>query len=258
MFYKVSCTYLGVLIVLILLVGCENERHEQTQKYNNRDLLTHLKNEGELKSMNEIEVDGVLENDSLIVKFNSVSPDQYFKAFEEHTKPINYFTREIRLNEIFQQGVSRNRDSLLIVKTTDKDITYKDNSGSRTKFFYEGQLSDYHVVKSFEFEDAYTYFLNRWTGNVDYKMRSILVEYELEENLILYSDGMVFGPDHQTELSLFKLNEFSLDTLLTDQNLWMASRAFFTDQNEIYYVHTAYGDGDGFKSTYAKMEIIRK
>jgi|GEM_PF-999251 len=258
MLNKVSGIFLTVLFLLVLITGCEKEQFNQVQTYDNYNLLAHLKENNELKLENEVEVNGVIENDLLIVRYRSVDPDQYFKAFEEHATPINYFTRQSRINEDFQKGVTRKEDSLLVVKTSDKDITFKDNGGSRTKFFYEGQLSDYHIVKSFEFEDAYTYFVNKWTGNVDYKMRSTLVEYESEENLVLYSDGMAFGFDHQTELSILKLNEFSMDTLLTDQNLWMASKAFFINENEIYYIHTAYGDGDGFKSTYAKMEIIRK
>jgi hypothetical protein len=244
-------------IAFSLLGGCAKKNMEEKQLISNEELLDFLLSNNLLKVSNEIDIDGQLESERLLVNYFSVSPEEYFEAFKNNSKSINFFNRDIRKNELLKHGSERQNDSLLIIRTYYKDIIFKDYK-NRSKFFYEGKVNQLHIVKSYEFEDSFTYFIDAKTGDIVNKLIGPLVQFDPDENLILYSDGAVFDYSQLTEVSLFEATLFGLETLLTDHNQWVVSRAFFTNENEIYYVHSAYGDGYGFRSTFAKMVIQRK
>lgn len=245
-----------LLLVFLLLNGCMKKSVPQQLLIDNEKVLNILVSNALLDTSNEVEVEGKLENDRLLVNYFTVSPEEYFDAFRSNPKPMDFFTRDYRINEQLMSGAERKEDSLLTIKTYYKDLIFKDYK-DRSKFFYEDQVDELHVIKGYQFEDSFTYFIDVSTGDIVSKLWGTLTENYPGDNLFLYSDGIIFGFDQLTEVSFYEPHFFGLDTLLTDQNLWLAKNAFFTSQDEIYYVHTAYGDGS-FKSTYAKMEIIRK
>jgi len=244
------------VLAISLLSGCTQNKNEEVQLIDNEELLSILITNDILDVSNEIEVDGKLESERLLVNYFTVSPEEYFEAFKNSSESIDFFNRDFRINEKLKPGAERKNDSLLIIKTYYKDLIFKDYK-ERSKFFYEGKVDQLHIVKGYQFEDSFTYFIDASTGDIVSKLWGTLTENYSKEDLFLYSDGIVFDFDQLTEVSFFEPHLFGLDTLLVDQTQWIAKNAFFTGENEIYYVHTAYGDGS-FKSTYAKMEIIRK
>lgn len=253
---KIFVRLILISMQIILLIGCSsNAKRELSCSERNAQLLIYLKAENELLKKNEINIDGQLEGDSISVKYKSIEPGEYYKAFEENAECINYFSHGTRINEVLREGATRKNDSLLTIEGYDKNITFKDNKKSRTKFLYENEANDFHIVKSYEFEDAYTYFVNKWTGEIDYKLWGTLVEVYPKEDLLFYTNGTVFGYDQKTEVSFFRVNTNGIDTLLNAQTKWFASHTFITSPYEIYYVHRAYDESSGMKSSYAKMEV---
>lgn len=254
--FKMVKLIIALTIAFSLLNGCIQKDMQQQPLISNGELLNILTSDNLLEISNEIEVEGKLQSDKLLINYFTVSPEEYFEAFRNSSEAIDFFTRDFRINEQLMSGVERKNDSLLIIKTYYKDLIFKDYK-DRSKFFYEGKVDQLHIVKGYQFEDSFTYFIDASTGDIVSKLWGTLTENHSKEDLFLYSDGIVFDFDQLTEVSFFEPHLFGLDTLLIDQTQWIAKNTFFTDENEIYYIHTAYGDGS-FKSTYAKMEIIRK
>lgn len=245
---------LALVFAIPLLNGCTLKNEQPL--ISNEELLNVLISNDLLDNSNEIEIKGKLESDRLLVNYFTVSPEEYFEAFRNSSEFIDFFVREYRINEQLMSGAERKNDSLLIIKTYYKDLIFKDYE-NRSKFFYEGRVDQLHIVKGYQFEDSFTYFIDASTGDIVSKLWGTLTENYSKKDLFLYSDGIVFDFDQLTEVSFFEPHLFGLDTLLIDQTQWIAKNAFFKGENEIYYVHTAYGDGS-FKSSYAKMEIVRK
>lgn len=244
------------VICYLLFTSCIQKNFQTQKLIGNEEVLNILISKGYFEFQNEIQVDGRLENERLIISYFSVTQEEYFEAFKNNQNHIDFFGREFRVNEQLKSGSERKDDTLLVINTDLKDLIFKDYK-EKSIYFYEDKVENLHVVKGYQFEDAYSYFIDSSTGEIVDRLWGTQIKNFPGDNLFLYSDGIIFDYDQLTEVAFLESNYSGIDTLLTVDNQWIAKNAFFSKQNEVFYIHTDYSNGI-FKSSYAKMEIRKK
>ncbi|MFY0683918.1 MAG: hypothetical protein JXR20_05145 [Balneola sp.] len=248
----------ALLIFLISLsiffTSCDGKKNRIRQE--NKELICHLKSGSyTLVEENEIEVNGSFENDSLLVEYFSVSPEEYYEAFESVGYLQKHFTRKEKINEDLSQKAYRKNDSLILVG---KSKNYILTENVRDEYFYEGIIGNLHIIRAMEFEDLNTYFISTTNGKVIHTKIGSSVATIPEKGLVLYSDNFLNHLRDSTETSLYQVENESLHNLVTIHSSWFASFAFFKNRDELYYLHSFYENNASMKSSYAKMEIRKK
>lgn len=249
------------VVFLILLISislfftsCDGEKNRF--RLENKELIDHLKSGTYiLVEENEIEVNGSFGNDSLLVEYFSVSPQEYYQAFESVGYLQKYFSRKEKINEGFGQNAYRKNDSLILVGNS-KNYILTENV--RDKYFYEGRIGNLHIIRALEFEDVNTYFISSKSGKVVYTKRGASVATYLDEEIVFYSDNFLNELRDSTETSLYQIENDSLINLVTIKSKWSANFAFFKHPDELYYLHSLYENNSSRKSSYAKMKIKKK
>jgi hypothetical protein len=249
-----------IICFLALVSACQMEKVDSDISLRNVELFEYIRDSTSIFiKTNELDVSGYFEGDTLRVKYFSVSPDEYFTAFKESEDYISLFLRESRFNERLGEGVYRKNDSDLIIDIDGKSFIFNDNKSERSWFYYEGKFGEFHLIRSIQYEDILTYYLNSKTGNIEKLLALGNMATNISERLVFYSEfpTPIYSKDN-TEITIFQVNSDRRDTLLFVQSDWFSMFPFFKNPHELYYIHNIYDDQDGLQSSYAKMEISWK
>ena len=243
------------LIFILVLFSCT--KFDKDIIASNQQLLNHLKNGNYiLPDENELNVSGEIQGDSISIKYYSVQPEEYFKAFVNSHRKRKHFTREVKFNEGLGENAIRKNDSLILKGERGKRYVLKDSV--RDFYFYEDKLSIYHVVKTIQFEDSRTMFINQKNGKEEFSFFGLSTKTSTEDSLIFYSDNFLHQMRELTPIGFFRMEKGTLDTLFFEDTSWFVNFAFFQNSDEMYYCHSIYEDGINLKSSFAKMEITQK
>jgi hypothetical protein len=248
----------ALLILLISLslffTSCDGEKNRI--RHENKELIDHLKSGNYiLVEENEIDVNGSFGNDSLLVEYFSVSPEEYYEAFESVGYLQKHFSRKEKINEGFGQNAYRKNDSLVLVGNS-KNYILTENV--RDEYFYEGRIGNLHIIQAMEFEDINTYFISSKNGKVVYTKWGASVAIYPDEEIVFYSDNFLNRLRDSTETSFYQIENDNLKKLVTIKSKWFAGFAFFKHPDELYYLHSFYENNSSMKSSYAKMKIQEK
>jgi len=149
---------------------------------------------------------------------------------------------QTRLNEKLWEGAERLNDSVLILRylKAESDTVKDIDIGRRTWAFYHGNTENHHFITLIYFETCSTKVINYNSGLVDYSFYCGGSALNHDGTLFFHYDQRYpfFEPVRFSlyELSTGKLEEvFKLTSNVSDG--WHPSVAFFTSNNEIYYVH---------------------
>ena len=202
-------------------------------------------------------VEGTLEGEGGVISYSSISKDEFYRRLEQYQKEVRFFSPEDRINEAKSIHVKR-VDSLLSIATNDDSLFFRDNRPERLKFFYGGQVGDYHLVKKIHFEDSETLLYDRNTGRERLSLYGIGVSACLEDGTLLYTNAMYPQIMDEIRFMLMSINGCEIDTLVNADVDWYPGVAFFGDCKTVFYMHNEDDSLGVSKSSYAKMEILLK
>lgn len=249
-------TYIKGFILIFICISVQ--LHAQPVTYmSNSELLTKLKEINWLEEENEFEIDGELENGNILIKYHSVSADEYFDSFKAQKKRYSFFNKKYQINEPLGDGAFRVDQQTLVVPTGQRETTFINSADNVDIFFYGGQVANYKVVYSYEFEDIHTYFLDETRLRGDFILWGLGAQFNSDNNLITYSNHLPFFYGSESEFSIFKAKHGGVDTLLTTITDWIASNMFFANDSTMYYSHSIKKQ-NRVASTYAKMTLFCK
>jgi len=237
-----------VLVIIFIFSACKlNEIYPNNESY---------EPEISVLDTNEVDVLGRLESDRITISYSSISKNEYDSVLNKNYDSYSFFKKEYRVNEqINHLNVDRHQDSLLIIKTPTKNITFKDTQKSR--FFYDTQTEYYHVVKGVKFEEAFTLFINKYSGDIDLKVEGLNIESYANNSMFFYAETQDFGVDYLSDILIFEMREGLIDTLLFRKDRWGATNIFFENANTMYYEHIDF-DKSNIRRSLAKMIINGK
>jgi hypothetical protein len=253
--------YLIPFCLLVILSLCTKEQTDNDILHLNKELLAYLRDSTNvLIEANELEVNGYIDGDSMQVRYFSVSPDEYYMAFEESDDYIRMFMRSSRRNEILGDQVHRYNEDKLTIEANGNYYIFEDNETEHRGYYYVGKLGDsIHIIMSYRFEDMLTYYLNSRTGELREVLSYGSLTTHQNDRLIFYSEFPIpiYSKDY-TEITLSQINSERIDTLISEKTDWFAENAFFKKPDKIYYIHSVIDSNLVLQSSYAKMEIYWK
>jgi hypothetical protein len=209
-------------------------------------------NEAEWFSQSGLVIDSLISNDQVILKYNSVTEREFYKALLNTNYPVSYFTRDHSIGEKLRGQSTRNGDTLLVDLKSDS-ILLNTRNAHDTRYFYANKVGKYHMVKKLSFEEAITIFLSDECGTKIYDGVSATPN-EQGKLLFLSSNEQEYEWD-STQVSLIKVNGCSMDTLISCNPHWFSLFSFFTDSNEIYLAYAVVNDDGSYTITPVRMEV---
>jgi hypothetical protein len=248
-----------LLLMLTILVSC-NRSAKRVFNDVDFDLLSFLKDSTTiLSNITDTVINGKLKGNSVNAYFHSISDEEFFAAINRNKNHIRYFNRSIKLNEFTENGIIYRTDSILKIEgeydnmclvDADKNENHRD-----VRFFLEGRVGAYYIIKRIQFEDAETVFWNSKTGKEDLNLFGLSVCSNPKDSLVFYSNTFKVVPEEKTSVCLMKIHYGRIDTLLHADTDWFTSFSFFDKKDSsIYYIHRFY-DENNLKSIYAKMNL---
>lgn len=210
-------------------------------------------------NITDLNINGKVNGNTANIKYYSITKDEFFNALEKNFEQIKYFSRKHKINEGFGSKTYNRKDSILNIEVENECISLIDLKESQLNrarnFFFQSKIGGYYIVKRIQFEDGETMFINSKSGNIDLSIPTINVFTKSRDSLIFISDSRMIAVGNEPTISLIRIRNSKLDTLLHSNTNWFTSFAFF-DNNvaSIYYIHEKYEQND-IGSTYARMDI---
>ncbi len=194
------------------------------------------------------------------IKHYSISKDEFFAALDKNAEQISFFSHQHKINEGLDSKALNRKDSILSIKVNGEQITFIDINESKVNkerdYFLHGKIDNFYVVKSIQFEDGITQFINKETGLSELSIPTLNIFFN--DSLMFVSDSRLFFHGGEVTVSLLSVKNNSIDTLLLTNTDWYTSFAFFDSKKpSMYYIHEKYKE-DSLVSTYARMDIIQK
>ena len=255
-------TILILFLGLTIFVSC-NDHPKKTLIVNDFDMASFIKDSTTILSdITDTVIDGNLEGSKMNAHFYTIPEKEFVLAINRNKNHIRYFNRHIKLNEYNENGVIYRNDSVLKIKGKYNNAHFvdvkEDKNHRATKFFIEGRVGAYYLVKRIQFEDAETVFWNSETGKDDLHLRGLSVCVNPKDSLIFYSNTSRVVPEEKNSICLMKVHPYEVDTLLCVNTDWATNFSFFDNEDSsIYYVHTFY-DANKLESAYAKIDLKLK
>ena len=140
------------------------------------------------------------------------------------------------------------------------DYEFVDSKVEDKRYFLENKINNYFIIKTTQFEDAETIFLNSETGKQEFCFLGISSYTDAKNSLMFYSSPMRSVIDDPALICIFKIETNKIDTLLYQKTEWYPKYAFFDkDSSWIFYIHSFYDSASyKLKSTFAKIELEMK
>lgn len=245
--YLLSVFILGSLVLFSLLSSCRsNVDNSAVQK---------MIEEAEWFGQTSLAIDSFLSNDRVILKYYSITEEEFYEALQNTGYTVGYFTRKHDIGERLGLHSSRTGDTLRVDLKSDS-LLVNTHDPYNTRYFYVSQVGGYHMVKKLSFEDASTMLLS---DECDTKVFEGVAPVPNEEGSLLFSSSNEQEMKwDSTQVSLVKLNGCSIDTLISCNPHWFSLYSFFTDDNEIYLAHTVVNDDGSYTITPVRMEVKMK
>ncbi len=247
------------LLLILILVSC-NRPVKSVFNDVDFDLLSFLKDSTTiLSSISDTVINGKLKGSSVNAYFYSIPEEEFFAAINRNKNHIRYFNRNIKLNEYTENGIIYRTDSILKIEGEYGNMRLVDaneNENHRdVRFFLEGRVGAYYLIKRIQFEDAETIFWNSKTGKINLNLFGLSVCSNPKDSLVFYSNTFKVVPEEMTSVCLMKIHYSRVDTLLCVDTDWFTSFSFFDKKDSsIYYIHRFF-DENKLKSIYAKMNL---
>lgn len=242
----------GFSVLCLGLKSCDNDIKEQKIS-DFVDSLTVKFNISEFYNSGNLEVENA------IVKFQSVTKDEFYKALEKNKNHIRYFSREKRINEFIDNELIIRSDTMLQIFGNNDVLTFYDTSNTKIqrseKFFLEGKIGKYFILKRIHFEDSNTFFINSKTLETELSLHGLSVSVHPSLPIIFYCNTLRVTPLDKHQLLIINLQNEQLEIILDIQLDWFTIFSFFDkDEATVYYIHSFFDDYE-LKSTYSKIEF---
>ncbi len=254
---KTLLIYLKILIFILIISGCGSPKEKVST--DNENLIKILKDSVfSFAKINEFEVKGEIETELMKINYYSVSEDEFLNAVRKNSERIRFFRRNLKINESHYQ---RRTGNYLRLGSNSEFIYLSDLKPSNTNrarnYFLEGNVGDFFVVKRIEFESKETILVNSKTLQEEFYLYGLSSCISHQEPIMFYCNTFRVTPDDDHEISFFKTDNNTIDTLLKSRTQWFTEFSFFDDNNarSIYYIHSSIDDYV-LRSTYAKMDIV--
>lgn len=243
-----------LLTVAISFFSCSDGRNERAEARTNQLWQYIIDSTCILSHLEHMEINDSVEG----VKYYSVSKESFFESFKRNYRDIRVFDKKSNFNENLENElVSRDKYSLKI-KTKNgykefRDVK-EDSINRRRSFFYYEMLGNYHIIKTFHFEDASTFVLNGNTGTVDLTIPTLNVFMLKEDSLLFISDSWNTVVSNKASNYFIHIGNNKIDTIVNMNTNWFTNFAFFDNaEKSIYFIYEFY-DQNKIHSCYAKME----
>lgn len=255
---KTLLIYLKILMFILIFSGCNSPKDKEVSTQN-QNVITILKDSVfSFAKIDEFEVNGEIETGLMKINYYSVSEDEFLNAVRENSERIRFFRRNLKINE---NNFQRRKGNLIRLESSSEFINLSDLKASKTNrarnYFLEGKVGDYFVVKRIEFESKETILVNSKTLQEEFYLYGLSSCISHQEPIMFYCNTFRVTPDDDHEISFFKTDNNTIDTLLKSRTQWFTEFSFFADNNarSIYYIHSSIDDYV-LRSTYAKMDIV--
>lgn len=213
----------------------------------------------DMANISEFVIYDSIHSEKMNLVINSVSKNEFIQAMRENSANLRLFDKTLKVNEF----LPKNRKDLVLQLGNEIDYIYladiADSKFFRARnYFYEGRINGYHVVKRIQFEDKETIFVNDTSFNEDFVFNGLSLSLNMSSKLFLFCNTFRITNDDDYELSIFKIENGILDTLINTETSWFTEFSFFDNKkNTVYYIHSFF-EGQELKSTYAKMDYFFK
>jgi hypothetical protein len=245
--YLLSVFTLGLLVLFLLLSSCRSNV--------NNSIVQKVIKDAEWFNQTSLAIDSVLSNDRVILRYYSITEEEFYEALQSTGYTVGYFTRKHDIGERIGLHSSRTGDTLRVDLKSDS-LLVNTHDTYNTRYFYASQVGEYHMVKKLSFEEASTMFLSDECGT---KVFEGVAAVPNEEGSLLFSSSNEQEMKwDSTQISLIKLSSCSIDTLISCNPHWFSLYSFFTDNNEIYLAHTVVNDDGTYTITPVRMEVKMK
>jgi hypothetical protein len=193
---------------------------------------------------------------------SSVSRYEFFNALHRNYRNVRFFSRTYKINEALEPSYAFRDSGLLLVRLEKSYKCFYDTKASEfsafSSFFLENKIKDFYVIKCVDFEDASTNFINSKTGVIEFSLDGLLSFTDVSTSVILYSKPLLQNGNTLSSLTLLRVEENKIDTLICSKMDWYVRFAFFDMESKYwYYIHSIYSDYEG-KFTFAKTIVKLK
>ena len=249
-----------VVLLVLILSSCFRLRKENETK-TSVDIVSILNDSLNLfENQTTCFIDGEIQNDSVKIKYYSISKDEFLRELSRNSNNVRYFDKDNKINE-YNADIVRDKNILKIGQQNNSIFFYdtKQNRNYRSvAYFLESKIGDFYIVKKLNFEDRITLFWNCKREKNDLLLNGISVSVSLKDSLVFYSDNIRISPSDSNPIYLFEINNNSIDTLFWKETNWWVDFSFFDcEKSSLYYIHSFYTKDSQLKSTFAKMDIVR-
>lgn len=248
-----------IISAIITITSCNSTHKININEHDDNVVIIPSDTNKIFKNVQEFSLNSNnIENDSIKITYYSISKKDFFNAMDQNKKNIQVFSKNYKLNEekAFRKGnqisITNKKDSIQFI---DLPLTKQNRP---VKYFINGKIGDFFIVKKIEFEDAETYFFDTKNLNLVKKLWGITSSFNNNNSLVFYTNNFFFLPEDKTQLSFIKTDKNKIKYLLNIEVDWFTSFSFFDDKNNLYYIHSFYDENFEIKSTYAKMEYYLK
>ncbi len=252
--------YLIVSCILISFLACEPTNE-------NAQLVEYLKaNERFFKPSNTslIDVEFTLENERVVLSFESISREEYFKYILDSKIPLRFERDSVSFNDRLSTEYVWNEDTLILRSKGSRLWTYSIPEGleSRSEYNVIGEIGSYYVIYVKEFEDWFLWLINKSDGVQKHSYDFPVYAVNESRNQLLYADGLTHHYMDSTRLYLIEANSSRLDTLISSDIDWGFFRSFFISDNQVVFIYQENAGyeypGDRNRYSYVLMTVHEK
>ncbi|MFV0290985.1 MAG: hypothetical protein ACK5IJ_08870 [Mangrovibacterium sp.] len=204
-----------------------------------------------------MDISGDLKSNRVNIHYESIQEEEFLIAMKRNVDHIRCFTARLKLNE---SPAGARVNSALTIGESPNYICLFDLPHNRfhraRNFFLEDRIGDFYIIKRIQFEDDETIFWNSVTGETALYLIGTSVVSRPQDSLVFYSSTFRVTPEDYNPITLMKIHENKIDTLLDVNTNWTAHFSFFDKEHPIiYYIHSYYDENYDIIATYAKMEF---
>jgi len=251
------------LLLGFLLFSCTNSSKTKIKNIENvqNELLSFLNDSINIfEKVEEVEINGFMENERMSLHFYSISKDVFFDAIKRNEKNLRYFTSDFKLNESVG---SIDTSKLKLSKNINlKSFCEWDDAFKmlvpRSIFFLENIIGNYYIIQAAHiarFGDESVIFWNSQTEYVDLWLYGLPSCSREKDSLVFHTRYPIIFYGDEIPVSFLKITENKIDTLFSGHVNWHATLSFFDiEENSLFFIYNYdyYND----KSTFVKLDFI--
>lgn len=255
--HTVICFIILILISSCCFIGNRRDDFSESTVY---ETISFLNDSIRLfDNISEFCVNEKIVNDEISLVIKSVSKSDFLDFLKRNNNNAKFFNREFKINEYTDEGKSyRKGDSLIIRNGLNRNYVLKDedNIPHKRKFFLENVIGDYFIFKEIWFEDFNSYIHDAKLNKQILGCPTLTLFSNAKDSIIIMGCSYRFFPANKEPLQILKINQFSVDTLMTVDTDWVPSFVIFDNQEPVFYFIYTYVHDYESKSTFARGDYV--